>query len=100
MPGAVVKLIADHDRGPPEQRVERISDLYLASQDPGIMRSRRTEAPRTGPSLATLIECCKLHGVNPNTYLADVLTRLVNGHFESRLGELTPWSWKAANTQH
>ena len=50
--------------------------------------------------LATLIECCKLHGVNPNTYLTDVLTRLVNGHLASRLGELTPWAWQAANTQH
>jgi transposase len=47
--------------------------------------------------LATLIECCKLHGVNPSIYLADVLTRLVNGHLESRLGELTPWAWEAAN---
>jgi transposase len=47
--------------------------------------------------LATLIECCKLHGVNPSSYLTDVLTRLVNGHLESRLGELTPWAWQAAN---
>jgi transposase len=47
--------------------------------------------------LATLIECCKLHHVNPTTYLTDVLTRLVNGHLESRLGELTPWAWKGAN---
>lgn len=47
--------------------------------------------------LATLIECCKLHGVNPTTYFTDVLTRLVNGHLESRLGELTPWAWKTAN---
>jgi transposase len=47
--------------------------------------------------LATLIECCKMHGVNPNAYLTDVLTRLVNGHLESRLNELTPWAWKAAN---
>ena len=49
--------------------------------------------------LATLIECCKLHGVNPHTYLTDVLTRLVNGHLASRLGDLTPWAWQAANTQ-
>jgi transposase len=47
--------------------------------------------------LATLVENCKLHGVNPNVYLTDVLTRLVNGHLQSRLAELTPWAWKAAN---
>ncbi len=50
--------------------------------------------------LATLIECCKLNGVNPNNYLTDVLTRLVNGHLESRLGELTPWAWDATNSQN
>ena len=27
--------------------------------------------------LATLIECCKLHGANPAAYPEDVLTRLV-----------------------
>jgi len=45
--------------------------------------------------LATLVENCKLHGVNPTAYLTDVLTRLVNGHLQSRLSELTPWGWKA-----
>ncbi|MBV8651194.1 MAG: transposase, partial [Alphaproteobacteria bacterium] len=40
--------------------------------------------------LATLIECCKLHGANPTAYLEDVLTRLVGGHLNSRLDELTP----------
>jgi len=45
--------------------------------------------------LATLVENCKLHDVNPSAYLTDVLTRLVNGHLQSRLGELTPWGWKA-----
>jgi transposase len=47
--------------------------------------------------LATLIECCKLHDVNPNSYLTDVLTRLVNGHLDGRLDELTPWAWKPAS---
>ncbi len=46
--------------------------------------------------LATLVECCKLNSVNPTAYLTDVLTRLVNGHLESRLGELTPWAWAPA----
>jgi transposase len=45
--------------------------------------------------LATLVENCKLHDVNPSVYLTDVLTRLVNGHLQSRLGELTPCGWKA-----
>ena len=49
--------------------------------------------------LATLVECCKLHSVNPSVYLTDVLSRLVNGHLESRLGELAPWTWATANAK-
>ena len=46
--------------------------------------------------LASLIESCKLHGVNPEAYLTDVLTKLVNNWPNSRLAELTPWGWAAA----
>jgi len=49
--------------------------------------------------LATLIEGCKLYGVNPAAYLEDVLTKLVGGHLNSRLDELTPWAWKAAQPE-
>lgn len=42
--------------------------------------------------LASLIETCKLHGVNPEAYLTDVLTRLVNGWPNSRLADLLPWA--------
>jgi transposase len=47
--------------------------------------------------LASLIETCKLHSVNPEAYLTDVLTRLVNNWPNSRLAELTPWGWAAAH---
>jgi transposase len=46
--------------------------------------------------LASLIETCKLHGVNPEVWLTDVLTRLVDNWPNSRLAELTPWAWQAA----
>jgi hypothetical protein len=46
--------------------------------------------------IASLIETCKLHNVNPEAWLADVLTRLVNGWPNRRLAELMPWAWKAA----
>lgn len=49
--------------------------------------------------LASLIETCKLHGINPQTYLADVLNRLVNLWPNDRLDELTPWAWAAAHQQ-
>jgi transposase len=43
--------------------------------------------------LASLIETCKLHCVNPEAYFTDVLTRLVNNWPNSRLAELLPWAW-------
>src|SRR5438270_5334128 len=40
--------------------------------------------------LASLIETCKLHAFNPEAYLTDVRTRLVNNWPNSRIAELTP----------
>jgi len=45
--------------------------------------------------IASLIETCKLSGVEPQAYLADVLTRLVNLWPASRIEELLPWAWAA-----
>lgn len=43
--------------------------------------------------IASLVETCKLNGVDPQRYFTDVLTRLVNGWLESRIDELLPWHW-------
>ena len=45
--------------------------------------------------LASLIETCKLHGVDPEAWLADVLTKLVDNWPNNRLAELAPWAWQA-----
>ena len=45
--------------------------------------------------IASLVETCKLNGVDPHAYLADVLARIVNGHLNSRLDELLPWAYAA-----
>ena len=45
--------------------------------------------------IASLIETCKLTGVDPQAYLADVITRIVNGHSQNRLDELLPWAYDA-----
>jgi transposase len=47
--------------------------------------------------LASLIETCKLNGVDPQTYLTDVFARLVAGYPINRLDQLLPWSWAAAH---
>jgi transposase len=44
--------------------------------------------------IASLIETCKLNAVDPQAYLADVLTKLVNGWPKARIDELMPWAWR------
>lgn len=46
-------------------------------------------------TIASLIETCKLTGVDPQAYLADVITRIVNGHPQNRIDELLPWEYAA-----
>jgi transposase len=48
-------------------------------------------------TVCSLIETCKMNGVEPYAYLRDVLTRMVEGHPINRLDELLPWTWKASN---
>jgi transposase len=46
--------------------------------------------------VASLIETCKLCGVEPFAYLADVITRIVRGHPNSRIDDLLPWAYAPA----
>jgi hypothetical protein len=50
--------------------------------------------------LASLINSAKLHELDPQTYLADVLERIVSGRTKvNALTELLPWHWKAAQAE-
>ena len=46
--------------------------------------------------VASLIETCKLNGIDPLAYLTDAITRIVNGHPNSQLNELMPWAYQPA----
>ncbi len=47
----------------------------------------------------TLIQTAKLNGVNPMTYLADVLERIVSGQTKrNELHTLLPWNWTASTS--
>jgi transposase len=46
--------------------------------------------------IASLIETCKLIGVEPQAYLTDVITRIVNAHPNSRIDDLLPWAYPTA----
>ncbi len=43
--------------------------------------------------LASLIETAKLNDIDPEAYLADVITRIVGGHPQSQIGALMPWAY-------
>lgn len=44
--------------------------------------------------LQTLVSTCTANGVNPQSYLTDVLIR-IQDHPQSQLDELLPWNWRA-----
>ena len=47
-------------------------------------------------TIASLIETCKLGGIDPQIYIANVITKIVNGHPNSRIDELLPWAYAPA----
>lgn len=52
------------------------------------------EAGRNLATLQTLVSTCFANGVNPQTYLTDVLIR-IQDHPQSQIDELLPWNWRA-----
>ena len=42
-------------------------------------------------SIYTLVTSAKLNGLNPETYLRDILTKIAEGHTINRIDELVPW---------
>jgi len=82
-------------------RIEIDSNTVERSMRPIVLNRKNAlfagsdEGAENWAMLASLIETCKLHGINPQAYLDDLLTKLVDGWPNSRLAELTPWAWAA-----
>lgn len=49
-------------------------------------------------AIASLIECCKLAGINPNAYLTDVLTRIADRRDPKPIEDLLPGNWIPAHS--
>ena len=49
--------------------------------------------------ISSLIETCKLNGVNPQAYLCDVLAKIVARHPMSRIDELLPFAYRPAQVE-
>lgn len=62
--------------------VTRKSFLFLGSETGG----------ERAAILYTVLETAKLNGLDPEAWLADILTRMAAGHPVNRLNELLPWN--------
>jgi hypothetical protein len=49
--------------------------------------------------VASLIETCKLNAIDPEAYLAHTITKIVQGHPQSRIDQLLPGNY-AAEKRH
>jgi hypothetical protein len=61
--------------------LNRINDLFADADEGGENRA----------VVATLVECCKLKGLDPSAWLTDTLVRLAHRHPANAVGELMPW---------
>lgn len=43
--------------------------------------------------IASLIETCKMNGVDPHTWLSATFTAIVKGHKQSQINDLLPWNY-------
>jgi len=55
------------------------------------------EGGRTWGRIASLIETCKINGVEPFAYLKSTLEAIAAGHPQGRLDELLPWNYQPSN---
>lgn len=47
--------------------------------------------------IASLIETCKINGIEPFAYLKATLTVIASGHPQSRIDDLLPWNFKPSS---
>lgn len=50
-------------------------------------------------AIYSVIETCKLNGIEPQAYIAETLEKIAGNWPASRWDELMPWNWAAADTK-
>lgn len=58
------------------------------------------EGGRTWAHIASLIETCKLNGVEPYAYLKATLEAIAKGHPAARIDDLMPWNFDKQGCSH
>jgi len=48
-------------------------------------------------AIYSVIETAKLNGIEPQTYIADVMEKIASGWPASRWDEIMPWNWTAGS---
>ena len=51
------------------------------------------DGAETWARIASLIGTCRLNGVNPETYIAATLRKILDQHMQSDIAELMPWNF-------
>jgi hypothetical protein len=67
--------------------LNRKNSLFAGHDEGGIAWGR----------IASLIETCKINGVEPFAYLKATLTAIANGHPQSHIEDLLPWNFKPSS---
>ena len=81
------------DNGAVERELRRVrigeKNYLFAGSDAGAKRLA---------DVCTVLATCRLHGVEPQSYLTDVIRKIQNGWPMSRIHELMPETWQAARS--
>jgi transposase len=88
----LIRFLDDGRIEPDTNVVERAIRPLVLSRKNALFASGDDGGARWS-AIASLVETCKLNGVDPLRYFTDLLTRLVNGWPNSRIDELMPWCW-------
>jgi transposase len=75
---------------------------YIRHQDLPDQKKRTLRGHKVGAEnwalLSSIVATCKLNDINPVAYIAETLTAILNGHPQSAIEDLTPWSFRKASS--
>ena len=79
----------------PPARAERSLRGIAVGRRNWLFAGSRIGAERAA-AICTVTETCKMNGVEPQAYIADVIAKIANAWPAARWDELMPWNWQPA----